>query len=1158
MAYATFVLSAAPPNVKHALTRWMLEPAPGVFVGNMSARVRDGLWAVVEKVIGEGHAVLIHNDATEQGFTLRTCGESRRHVVDYEGLLLISRSQQTGGEDSEGHGFVEMPRQRREGGKWRDATVPVAAQRNEQQHPDDDITRSGSPGIVGAEAPSDAQPPPGSGHVPPRPAVPPSATFSVYDSSSGPGLMHDPAVNPILCGPFDEPDRCWPLDAAGRAMRGRSPLSGRRPSMTLNPVPDDEKLGQREMDLGEQAPREEINNIRSAVGVWRSGRYEGVTETTRKLLEHWAADDAGSTRRRRPFFAQREAIETLVWLAEIAKPGTRERKAIEDKSRDANDGIVRWAVKMATGTGKTAVMGMLIAWQTLNAVRDPSRFGSRFLVLAPGLTIRNRLRVLRPSEHDSVYADMGLLPPSVNPHDLNFAQVTILNYQAFARRALIESGYGRGTGGARAVRELLGAGGAETETYKRVLARVLAEALPRQGTRNAAGRLVVINDEAHHCYKPKEDARRTAADKKQDDRAAVWYSTIKALRDDDALTGPVFDFSATPFRIDSAARTRPEPFGWVVSDFGLMDAIESGLVKVPRTPVNDDSAATETIWRRIYKNTSPKKLPSHKGPGLPGPLNEALAAVVDDYTETLALWQQAGRAEPPVMIVVANDITNAEHLYRHIAGTPGEDGEPGQPGRWGSFSNITPDGQLRPGLRTLMVHSDIGDDHDLPKRARDAIKAHYGDSISTSDIKDPVSAVRRVVDTVGKPGQPGAQIRCVISVGMLTEGWDAQTVTHIVGFRAFSTQLLCEQVTGRALRRSSYEILRPDGRYDPEYAEVVGVPFEFMPSTGRIGPPPPPPPKTAVSTVEDRRALRITWPRVDGYRQISAEPEWVFNPDMVAAWAPRDTASVTDLGALPPAIRKHLRAPMFRRQSVEFLLAGALAARHRQRSDAEGRDHVADLFRGAKRAARLWMNHPQVTLPPNGAWTDDILASAADAMLASCDDPDTRLVKSVDLAAPPLADTGAVMFDTSLKDIYGPTLKSELSHAACHSLLEKLTAAELDAHPRVEAWVRNFRLGWTVPYAIDGAWHSYEPDFVCRLDTGLCVIVECKGVYDDKAEAAEHHTRGRWIPGITTCPNLPDDLHHWEYLIVNDHAHIRGRLNALAGEPADADILQPA
>ncbi|MDE0215163.1 MAG: DEAD/DEAH box helicase family protein [bacterium] len=450
----------------------------------------------------------------------------------------------------------------------------------------------------------------------------------------------DPAVDPVLCSPYHRPDRHWSLDDTGRAERGQPPVMGRRPPIRIS-VPEDQKSGQQQtLHLDDRKLNQTVEKVRGEVDQWRDDGYPCVTATTRRLLHHWTDPQAMI---HRLFFAQVEAAETLIWLREVATRQNPVRRELEAEARKHNDGIVRLCAKMATGTGKTAVMGMVIAWQTLNAARSTRTRNimhtDRFVVFAPGHTVRERLGVLLPSDPNNVYDDMGIVPHDMR-QDLNRAKVRVVNFQAFTQKDLINDG---------PARKLLGKGrGDDVESWEAAVGRVLGD-LTAGAERSG---VCVINDEAHHCYLPPE-RRRARADQDEDRRAAVWFNAIRALRGTGVLgrvdaglgqAHPVLDFSATPLWIDTASKSEPEQFQWVASDFGLMDAIESGLVKVPRVPIDDDSTRDETVWRRLHQNTQPKKLPEwfaapDNAGRLPEALGGAVAAVIEDWKRTLNVWQ---------------------------------------------------------------------------------------------------------------------------------------------------------------------------------------------------------------------------------------------------------------------------------------------------------------------------------------------------------------------------------------------------------------------------------------------------------------------------------------------------------------------------------------
>ena len=487
----------------------------------------------------------------------------------------------------------------------------------------------------------------------------------------------------MLCSPFHPPDQHWELDKTGQAIRGQPPLPGRRDPISIS-VPEDQKTGrQQTMTLSDRKTNDLVKQVRHAVSQWRDEGYPGVTATTSRLLHHWTDPQATNLQ---PFFAQVEAAETLIWLREGVTRQNQLRRELEAAARKHNDDIVRFCSKMATGTGKTAVMAMVIAWQTLNTARSQRARNvmhtDRFVVFAPGHTVRERLAVLQPSSDNNVYDEMGLVPQDLRPL-LNRAKVRIINFQAFTQKELIEDSQAR---------KLLGKhkGGdqeSDKESWDGAVRRVLGDII-----QDARSGVCVINDEAHHCYLPPPRKKATSDQKQEDFRASVWFNAIRALRDQGALgridqahgqANPVLDFSATPLWIDTASKSEPEQFQWVSSDFGLMDAIESGLVKVPRVPIDDDSALDQTIWRKLYANT-PKpnqnlkswfSAPRNQG-RLPDPLHGAVVAVVEDWKRTLKAWEgatpppqkQPPQPTPPVIIFVVNNIANARALYDYLAG----------------------------------------------------------------------------------------------------------------------------------------------------------------------------------------------------------------------------------------------------------------------------------------------------------------------------------------------------------------------------------------------------------------------------------------------------------------------------------------------------------
>ncbi len=550
-----------------------------------------------------------------------------------------------------------------------------------------------------------------------------------------------------------------------------------------------------------------------------------VTPETARLLQHWRHHSFQSVR---PFFCQVEAVETAIWLAEVApKLGARAATFLEHTrgaNAQANPELLRTALKLATGAGKTTVMAMLIAWQTVNAVRHSnSRLFSRgFLIVTPGITIRDRLRVLYPNDLESYYRHRELVPSDMLG-EVEQAKIVITNYHAFRLRERLEV--------SKTGRALLRGHGPDLQTVEtegQMLQRVMPELM---GLKN----LVVLNDEAHHCYRERQkdseaetlkgEEREEA--KRNNEAARLWISGLETIKRKLGLRG-VFDLSATPFFLRGSGYAEGTLFPWTVSDFSLMDAIECGIVKLPRIPVSNNIPSGEmplfrNLWEHIRADM-PKAGRGRAGPldplSLPIKLLTALDALYGHYEKTFELWRQAGIGVPPVFIVVCNNTSASKVVYDYISGFRRENADGSftfEHGRLKLFHNHDVDGNRLPRPRTLLIDSlqlELGDslDKDFRAMAADEIDRfrreivertgdqRAGEALSEQDL------LREVMNTVGKPGKLGEQIRCVVSVSMLTEGWDANTVTHILGVRAFGTQLLCEQVIGRALRRQSYDL----------------------------------------------------------------------------------------------------------------------------------------------------------------------------------------------------------------------------------------------------------------------------------------------------------------------------------------------------------------
>ena len=976
--------------------------------------------------------------------------------------------------------------------------------------------------------------------------------------------------HPILNSPYAYPGRHWELDADGQPTSNI--LETRRRSDLITPVPKPKKRKQNQnqtsLILGgdddlstedqEYDPTPIINEIRGYVETWRNLPNPDqwlVTPETARLLKHWRHHQFEGIK---PFFCQIEAVETAIWLTEVApKLGPRVAKFwahIKGANEQSNPELLRLALKLATGAGKTTVMAMLIAWQTVNAVRHPNskQFSRGFLLVAPGITIRDRLRVLIPNDPESYYRHRDIVPPDMLA-DIDRAKIVITNYHAFKLRERLEVSKGTRT----ALEGWRGEKLQTQETEGQMLQRVMPELM---GMKN----IVVLNDEAHHCYRErvKDAAGETADDlkgeekeeaKENNEAARMWISGLEAVKRKLGIS-LVYDLSATPFFLRGSGYIEGTLFPWTMSDFSLIDAIECGIVKLPRVPVADNVPGGDTpkfrnLWEEIKKSPHglPKKGRSASAKGydplaLPPVLLSALEALYGHYAKTFELWEEEEIGVPPVFIVVCNNTSTSELIYKYVSGFHRENDDGSttlENGRLALFRNYDDFGNRIPRPNTILIDSaqlESGEalDKDFREIAADEIERFRRDIVErTGDIHagdkiDEATLLREVMNTVGKKGRLGGQVRCVVSVSMLTEGWDANTVTHVLGVRAFGTQLLCEQVVGRALRRQSYE-LNDEGLFNVEYADVLGIPFDFA-AKPVIAPPAKPRETVRVHAVKpERDALEIVFPRVEGYRvELPDERlEAAFGPDHVLNLTPELVGpSVTNnqgiIGEGVDLTIAHLED--MRSSTILFHLARHLLYNKYRDPGEEPKLH---LFGQLKRITRQWLeggylNCTGGTYPAQLIYKE-IADMAAERIKAAItlslvgENP----VKAILDAYNPTGSTADVNFTTSKTlrwDTNGPPPKSQVNWVVCDSDWEAEFCRVAEAHPKVRAYVKNQNLGLEVPYLMGSVPRKYIPDFIVQVDDGepdpLNLIVEIKGYRGEDAKEKANTMRAYWVPGV--------------------------------------------
>lgn len=920
----------------------------------------------------------------------------------------------------------------------------------------------------------------------------------------------------IINSPYEEPKRYWSYD---RETRTFTLKQGRRPAGYVRASESSKSFD----DPGVFVELPLVNQIRDRVKAWRehpTNPYAGVTGITKRLLEHWYDPEQRETRRL--FFCQLEAIETLIWLTE-APPA--ERQGIEIPG-DGGE-FTRLCFKMATGSGKTIVMAMLIAWQILNKITYPQdkRFSKNIFVVAPGLTVKSWLQVLLPAGSGNYYDEFNVIPPGF--HDkLRQGKVLIRNWHALM---LLDPDAGP---------KVMKKGAESDEAFTR---RVLGEMAN-------AHNLVVINDEAHHAWRVPPKSTIKGVRKEDIEEATEWIGGLDRIHKTRGILN-CFDLSATPFAPTGKKSGEETLFDWIVSDFGLNDAIESGLVKTPRVVIRDDGKLMKDYKSRLYhiymdpevKDDINRKAEEHEP--LPDLVNNGYYLLGKDWLETAKNWKSAGFKTPPVMITVANRTETAARV--DYASTHGK---------------IRID-ELNAPERTLHIDSKVLDKAEAREEAVELETAiSNGDAEEESDEipskklskKDQAELLRQTVDTVGQVGKPGEQIQKVISVGMLSEGWDAKTVTHVMGLRAFSSQLLCEQVVGRGLRRTSYEVNPATGRFEAEYVNIFGIPFTFLPHEGGDGPPPPPPPpKTRIEPVSEKKEFEISWPNII---RINHE----YRPDLsldLAKVKPlelnaNDTATLAEMAPMvdgKPDVTKITEINLeelgrkFRMQKIVFETARDLY--DQMQPDWKGNREL--LLAQVIHLVEEFINSDRVRIVPP-LFNQDPLRRRIFLTLNM-----TRVVQHIweairfenTLALVPVFDTEHPIRSTGdMRTWYTGrpceyTQHSHINHCVFDSTWEATEAFELDHNNNVDAWVKNDHLSFEILYVYKGVVKKYRPDFLIRLKNGKMLVLEVKG-----QDSQENRTKREFLAEWVNAVNAHGGFGLWAWGVSYDPKDIRGLL----------------
>ncbi len=890
----------------------------------------------------------------------------------------------------------------------------------------------------------------------------------------------------IINSPYEKPTKHLKYD---RNERKFELVEGRRPAGYTIASEHSDKFD----DPGFFVELPEVNKIRERVDKWRDDGYPGVTRVTKELLDYWKKPD----RDKKLFFCQLEAIETLIWFIEA--PDT-EKQGIKLEGDGGN--IERLCSKMATGTGKTVVMAMLIAWQIINKVtyRQDTRFSKDILVVSPGLTVRNRLQVLNPSapEGSNYYQEFDLIPPGMYDK-LRAGRVKIINWHLLEWETEDQL---------KRKKSVDKRGVKSDEAYVRDVL----------GEMRDAKNIIVINDEAHHAWRINPEALgkyvRQRDLKDSAIESTVWVGGLDKINKVRKILR-CFDFTATPFFPSGKKASEESLFGWIVSDFGLNEAIESGLVKTPRVVVRDDGTPdAKTMKSKFYHIYADPEVKSdinraaNKETALPDLVTKAYYFLGLDWVETLNLWRKNNSETPPVMITVCNRTETAARVKFSL-----------DRGKIRIKELQNPEATLQ--IDTKVLNEAESDINGISK-------------------KTAAEELREMVDTVGQKGKPGERIQHVISVGMLSEGWDAKTVTHIMGLRAFTSQLLCEQVVGRGLRRTSYDVNPDTGLFEPEYVNVFGVPFTFLPHEGEgIGseggvPPPPPTPKTRIHVDEDKKQFEITWPNVLRINHTyTSKLKIDLDKIQELQLNPEDTPLRAELAQIiegKPDVTKQLKVIDLSNDQVEKLLTSLRKQKLIFEAARDVFDQMQPSWPGSKeyliaqliRIVESFLDSDKLVIQSE-SYREDLkkrllillnLNKIVQHLFGAIRAENTeKLVPIFDKEMPIKSTGNMVTWYTSRPCEI--TKKSHISHVVYDSAWEASESFELDNNDAVVSWAKNDHLGFVISYLYKGVIHSFYPDFLIKLSNGKMLVLEVKGL-DDEKNRTKRAALKEWIDAVNS------------------------------------------
>ena len=882
----------------------------------------------------------------------------------------------------------------------------------------------------------------------------------------------------IINSPLKEPSKHWKFDKTKKEFVLKD---GRRPASYIIASSDNKNYD----DYGAIVEIPLVNNIRERIKEWEKANYPGVTGITKRLLDFWHQPPEDSGRKFAFFFCQLEAIKTLIFLVEAPAHLKVGLNIPKDES------LNRLCTKMATGTGKTVVMAMTIAWQILNKATYPrdTRFSKNVFVVAPNLTVKDRLSSLEIGGTNNYYQEFKIIPNELTDK-INSGHVLIKNWhqlqweteEKIAKKTTVDKR------------------GAKSD------AAYVKETLEHLANQN----IVVINDEAHHAWRKRNELKIKRTDemtKDEVEQATKWIEGLDRINRTLGIIN-VFDFSATPYAPAGKKADEKDLFKWIISDFGLTDAIEAGLVKTPRFAIGDDASADiKNKKARLYHIYDSDEVrpdlnrAAKENESLPDIVKIAYSHLSHDWDDKFKLWHKKCKNKsqflPPVMISIVNRKETADRIEF-------------------SFKE-----------KNIPVANEFNDSSKMIKIYSDLESSMEKSSISNKAFTEETLAK---LHSIGRINGEGQSIHHIIAVAMLSEGWDCKTVTHIMGLRAFSSQLLCEQTVGRGLRRTSYD-LNEEGMFEPEYVSVLGVPFSYLPQEGNEGPPKPEIPKDCIFPEDEKIQYQITWPNVQKV-QRELRPKLTIDFKKIELFK-ADVSNIPRISEIAPVIDNKPRyedikvtdlQKFFERnyqpdrmQTLILKMTGEVYAK----TDTEWKNKISkkEAIKQIFVLVEKFVESKKFQVIPEYEQErkDLIVMIKMNEIVNKVFNlihRDSIENTSVIYANPKFSSTKDCKewWTKKSTDIFK---KTHMNLCVVDSGWERTHAVEIDKNEHVLAWVKNDHLGFEIDYIDEkGKQRSYTPDFIIKLVNGDHIILEVKGI-KKKRDIQKWDFMNTWCKAVT-------------------------------------------